>query len=761
MNRIGYVCIMVFCALYISVEANIGQSSVIVMNFPWGARSTGLGETFTGIADTEEALFYNPAGLGQSPLANSWVRYDAGDHSYSHISSRGTAAWAVSEAGGIFRFVGTAWRDYLIHYVDSGETMEDVARRYVKTDRSEHINSAVERIAEFNNLGSEKRNVLYSVLEEALSAEAPVIDSLIEVMLALPKEEQNETAVFAELAYYLDDDDLTTPEKIAEILQEEVEIQEKYSIDIPYDIGPRGTIYDIAADDNNRLWVATDSGLWLYSTGWEQYDVYDGLASDTILSLSFAPDSSLLIGTDQGANTYRDGNFRSIAEDLTALEQPVYSLTENSEGTRYFGLRDGLMELFEDGEFGIIDTADGLYDTRVTALFTDSNDRLWVGTEGGITRFDRDGSRRFSLGDGTRVYEFAQENENTIWVATNRGGSQIVEEYDDERQSSAYVINVYHENNSLKSSRVRGVTVSDNGDVWLSTDKSLEQYKKGQRRASMFFENLLPALGLDDLWHAAAAVTSPIGDWGSVGFFWNQLYFGEVESGVSGTGQAGGQEAAFEFETGVSYGFPVTRDLSFGLNLKYAFSRLEKDRAEARTIGIDAGLLKRDFLADDLDFGFVLKNMGPPVSYSEDEIANPIPFLARAGVNYTLLDKPGSRLMVALDADREIVYRDEEGGANFLQAIYYDLIRRDPEKSYTEKFKEIIWHGGVEYVYADFISFRSGLLYDDAGSRSELTFGVGADLNNIIADISIIVSTLGDDDQVRQNQTRFSITYQM
>jgi len=49
----------------------IGQSSIVTLAFPWGARSTALGETFTGIADDEEALFYNPAGLGLSPQEES------------------------------------------------------------------------------------------------------------------------------------------------------------------------------------------------------------------------------------------------------------------------------------------------------------------------------------------------------------------------------------------------------------------------------------------------------------------------------------------------------------------------------------------------------------------------------------------------------------------------------------------------------------------------------------------------------------------
>ena len=52
--------------------AAVGESAVITLIFPPGARATGMGEAFTGLADDASATYYNPAGLGQAPLAHSW-----------------------------------------------------------------------------------------------------------------------------------------------------------------------------------------------------------------------------------------------------------------------------------------------------------------------------------------------------------------------------------------------------------------------------------------------------------------------------------------------------------------------------------------------------------------------------------------------------------------------------------------------------------------------------------------------------------------
>jgi hypothetical protein len=42
----------------------IGQSAIITLSFPYGARTNGMGEVGASLADDESCLFWNPAGLG-------------------------------------------------------------------------------------------------------------------------------------------------------------------------------------------------------------------------------------------------------------------------------------------------------------------------------------------------------------------------------------------------------------------------------------------------------------------------------------------------------------------------------------------------------------------------------------------------------------------------------------------------------------------------------------------------------------------------
>ena len=65
---IKYILIALFATAQCAFP--IGQSAVITLVFPPGARSLGMGEVGTALADDEDVLYYNPAGLGMQN--NRW-----------------------------------------------------------------------------------------------------------------------------------------------------------------------------------------------------------------------------------------------------------------------------------------------------------------------------------------------------------------------------------------------------------------------------------------------------------------------------------------------------------------------------------------------------------------------------------------------------------------------------------------------------------------------------------------------------------------
>ena len=67
-SRIIIGCIIMFVAV---AYGGVGESAVITLSFPFGARSAGMGEVGTALADDQSVLFFNPAGLGVAD--NAWM----------------------------------------------------------------------------------------------------------------------------------------------------------------------------------------------------------------------------------------------------------------------------------------------------------------------------------------------------------------------------------------------------------------------------------------------------------------------------------------------------------------------------------------------------------------------------------------------------------------------------------------------------------------------------------------------------------------
>ncbi|MHA2033388.1 MAG: ligand-binding sensor domain-containing protein, partial [Candidatus Kariarchaeaceae archaeon] len=67
---------------------------------------------------------------------------------------------------------------------------------------------------------------------------------------------------------------------------------------------------------------------------------------------------------------------------------------------------------------------------RITSIFQDKNDRLWIGTDMGLNRFYSDTKtfRHFTMDEGlvsNLVYGVLEDRNNNIWISTNKGLSKL------------------------------------------------------------------------------------------------------------------------------------------------------------------------------------------------------------------------------------------------------------------------------------------------------------------------------------------------
>ena len=744
--------------------AGVGESAVITLIFPPGARATALGEAFTGLSDDASATYYNPAGLGQAPMANSWkVHFQNSDHIFTSIAAKkkkdfGTKdkIWAGTEKG-ILRFNGKVWESYEIYLIEEGDNLSSIARKFLRVDDEKLIKNAVWEIMVQNGIGQKR----YAVIREQLKKELKQLkvehvdstaSALARQLVEMPAFERSVSKIQGIIAQVID---FTRADTLSEeldnlFLTSDTDFKDLEELKIPFSVAINEPVTALALDQADHIWIGTKNGLWRYNgSGWFLYTVLDGLPSNNITCLSTGPYGDLAAGTDNGVAISTSGKWKAYDSTSGLPASVINAVVFGQQRVFYAGTNKGLARV-KDSTVTVFDTAQGLLSLGIHALFMDSENRLWIGSDNGVTIYTGTSWKRYKFPD-SKVTSFTELKSGNIWIGTNKGavsykaGKIRVDEKGNTTEMPPEWKS-FHSKNALIGDDVRSINVHDN-DVWIVTDKAINQYDNAAMQAYLSFEPLLPALGLRELWHMYGAFIWPTQDWGTLGLSINYINMGE-NTITDALGREKQKTRSWEGVFNLSYGLPVAEDFSLGLNIKYVVSALapgygDNGEGVGQTFAIDAGLLKRNLLFKNFDVGFMLQNMGPHIFYIDRDNLDPIPFTLRLGMVYRALQTPIHDLKLLVDLQKEVVKNNFGGKPDpFYKALITDLLFDDDE-TFSYEMQEININLGLEYWYTNFLALRTGFLFDYIGERYEWTLGLGVRYSKLNFDWSYIVSPEG------------------
>ncbi|MFW6254422.1 MAG: PorV/PorQ family protein [Chitinivibrionales bacterium] len=776
--------ISLLCIYTVAVQAGVGESAVITLVFPPGARSTGMGETFTGLADDAQATFYNPAGLGQSPLANAWKAHTLEqDIVITDVASKKRLDFGQKERvwigtnRGVRRYNGNVWETYEPYVIQEGDDLESIVKKFVDVDDEKLIAQAMYRLKEVNGIGRKKSDFLVSALSPAIADSVQdkqsVAQKLAEAILDLSSEQQNAAQIYGLIASQLDSAsaDVLSDSLTAVFEMTDTDFDELVEVKVPFDIVVTDSVTALTVDESERVWVGTTRGLWRYDgLSWSYFSMVDGLPSNTVTAIAIGPHSEIAVGTDKGLAVLSQGKWNSYTTQNGLPAALVTSIAFAASNTLYVGTPSGLAQK-KDESWTVFDTADGLLNKHVTALLYDVENKLWIGGPDGVTIYSQTAWKRYKFPEST-VSDIAEYGAGKVWIGTDDGAISYTaggttSGKDGKMGRKPPTWKVFHAKNALKGNNVVGVAVHGK-DVWLATEKAVNQYDKADLQFLIAYEPLLPAFDISDLWHVYTSFVLPTEDWGTIGLTANFLNFG-VNEWTDELGRELGEARAWEGVFYLSYGLPIKEDLSFGMNVKYIHSALASGygpngEGVGQTFAIDASVLKRNLFFENFDLGFNMQNMGPSIFYINREDADPIPFTLRLGAAYTFFETPLHSLTAVADFDREIVKSYLEKRPDpFWKAFYTDLIKMEDDQSLFDKAKEelseVIGHVGLEYWYVNFLALRLGYMHDDAGSRKEFNVGIGLHYGNMDFDWSYIHSPEGS--PARHQQWRASFKFSL
>jgi hypothetical protein len=289
-----------------------------------------------------------------------------------------------------------------------------------------------------------------------------------------------------------------------------------------------------------------------------------------------------------------------------------------------------------------------------------------------------------------------------------------------------------------------GTALADDGSALFFNPAGLdvpnERFMGGC--GTWFWQPLLPAFGLRELWHTSLAGNIQLPDfyWCSPGAFYNYINMG-VNNWQDELGRDMGSSRSYETVMALGAGFNF-KDVGiqnhyFGLTFKYINSALAPNVNGAGTgigqgIAIDLGYLWT--IGKGFRFGATAMNMGPPIYYIDPEKLDPIPFtinLALAYKNEWIID--GLRYLAVAGefrTDREVVknYIDKHPDP-FYTALWTDLFH-DKDETAAFEFQQFNEHLGGEITLLNTVSLRGGYLFDWVGERYEFHYGFGMQILN-------------------------------
>lgn len=260
-------------------------------------------------------------------------------------------------------------------------------------------------------------------------------------------------------------------------------------------------IKDILVTSNGNVWIATNKGLDLYDSGNSQFIHYNtstvpNFPSNDIMTLSEGSNGDLYIGhTHNGFTIFSPENktlknFMPSPQNKNSLPgNTVYSIFVDTNSKIWIATNRGL-SLFDPFReiFRNFKDINGMHHTMqgvVNCVYKTSDGQIWVGTISDLCYFDSKDTDLILSGkkninhmfiqdiywgiSNPTVYSIFEDSFKNVWIGSNGGGASFI-------SSTSSFFHSWKINkipgviNGLNDKEVLTICVADNGDIWMGTD---------------------------------------------------------------------------------------------------------------------------------------------------------------------------------------------------------------------------------------------------------------------------------------------------
>jgi diguanylate cyclase (GGDEF)-like protein len=192
--------------------------------------------------------------------------------------------------------------------------------------------------------------------------------------------------------------------------------------------------YTLRFDHEQRLWVATEAGLFLARAPYRRFSRITELPSSRIWAIAEGTDGTVWAGGVGGLFEFTAGKWKNLTHADGLSNQEVLSLGAGPNGTMWIGYRfgGGIDRIHPHPGGPSIEKSvqrrgsDGL----IYFLDFDALGRLWAGTERGVDMWNGSRWSHYDISDGLagndcNLNAFAAESDGTVWIGTSEGLSRF------------------------------------------------------------------------------------------------------------------------------------------------------------------------------------------------------------------------------------------------------------------------------------------------------------------------------------------------
>lgn len=258
----------------------------------------------------------------------------------------------------------------------------------------------------------------------------------------------------------------------------------------------RVDVRSFSQDQQNRLWIGTSSGVYLYQNGrfYKAQEIYPKLS---LLATSFVTrvniiDEQLWVTTRGNGVvrfTFSSGELLHLEPDFGAGPEREFNSVIKYNEQLLFGSRTAGLLVFDPAENQLKPYFEKSLGAplHVSSLL-DVNGELWFGSIGaGLFRFKNGALERIDTSDGLAsnlVFMLASDQYNRVWVGSEAGLSIIDKNFS--------VIKVITRQDGLANDAIWGVVADKLDSVWLGTSSGISQIDS----SDYYIRNFLPSDGV-------------------------------------------------------------------------------------------------------------------------------------------------------------------------------------------------------------------------------------------------------------------------